>query len=221
MCPSSSRSRWWASGRIGPTSFTDLTCWRTSLSCLYVMSSLLAWVYFCSLADSLWRADTDWHTGYIGAPLHGITNIIYLHPTSVGSSVGKMVEVMYFPTGMSLNWYPHVKQEEGVAKAGETEQAVRSRNRSSDSTRLSRIYYGRQVGNLHTTVTTLSVYCASVYNSHSTWCVCVRDLFHLQELHIPRSSKHSTAAPSRASWPVASPPGMATARHLIVRCYRG
>jgi hypothetical protein len=37
----------------------------------------------------------------------------------------------------------------------------------------------------------------------------------------PRSSKNSTAVPSRASGPVASPPGMATARHLTVRRYRG
>ena len=38
---------------------------------------------------------------------------------------------------------------------------------------------------------------------------------------VPRSSKGCTAAPSRASCPVASPPDMATARHPIVRRYRG
>jgi hypothetical protein len=36
-----------------------------------------------------------------------------------------------------------------------------------------------------------------------------------------RSSKCSTAAPSRASWLVASPPGMATARPLTARHYKG
>jgi hypothetical protein len=36
-----------------------------------------------------------------------------------------------------------------------------------------------------------------------------------------RSSKRSTAAPSRASWLVASLPGMATARPPTARHYRG
>ena len=36
-----------------------------------------------------------------------------------------------------------------------------------------------------------------------------------------RSSKSSTSAPSRVSWPAASPPGMATARHLTLRRYSG
>jgi hypothetical protein len=36
-----------------------------------------------------------------------------------------------------------------------------------------------------------------------------------------RSSKGSTAAPSRASWPVASLPGIAIAQPLTARHYRG
>jgi hypothetical protein len=36
----------------------------------------------------------------------------------------------------------------------------------------------------------------------------------------PQILKNSTTAPSRASWLVASPPGMETARHLTVRPYR-